>query len=72
MLQLFDSASWIDRLFSLYDATVDLMHPPSRYPPNHPRVRKQNRTNITIAGTSINTPTTVANAAPEERAWSVG
>jgi len=37
------------------------------YPPNHPRVRRQNRTNIIITGTSISTPTTVANAAPEER-----
>ena len=34
--------------------------------PNHALVLRQIRTNISITGTSINTPITVAKAAPEE------
>ena len=35
--------------------------------PNQPWVRRQYLTSISITGTSISTPTTVARAAPEER-----
>ena len=38
---------------------------------NHFLVRKQIRTSISITGTSIRTPTTVARAAPDERPKSI-
>jgi hypothetical protein len=61
---------WSPNLNQTIFVGSDAGTPVARWP-NHPCVRRQTFTSISITGTSISTPTTVARAAPLDRPYSM-